>query len=224
MRCELSAMARRPSSDSLPLLEEEVVPTFRFEKGLMRDGFMPVAGCDEAGRGPLAGPVVASAVILDPRRIPEGLNDSKQLTAARREELYVEILATADVAIASLSPQSIDRINILRASLEAMRRAVASLPRTARFVLVDGRDVPAGLDCPAKALVKGDARSFSIAAASIVAKVTRDRMMQAAGTRYPHYGFEQHAGYATAVHRTAITTHGPCAIHRMTFSPFKPVA
>ncbi|MBX9456706.1 MAG: ribonuclease HII [Rhizobium sp.] len=217
-------MARRPSSDSLPLLGEEIVPTFRFEKGLMRDGFMPVAGCDEAGRGPLAGPVVASAVILDPRRIPAGLNDSKQLTAARREELYAEILATADVSIASLSPQSIDRINILRASLEAMRRAVASLPRAARFVLVDGRDVPAGLTCPAKALVKGDARSFSIAAASIVAKVTRDRMMQAAGVRYPHYGFEQHAGYATAVHRTAITAHGPCAIHRMTFSPFKPIS
>lgn len=200
------------------------MPTFRFEKGLMRDGFMPVAGVDEAGRGPLAGPVVASAVILDPRRIPKGLNDSKQLTAARREELYAEILATAEVSIASLSAGSIDRSNILRASLEAMRRAVASLPKTARFVLVDGRDVPAGLTCPAKALIKGDARSFSIAAASIVAKVTRDRMMRAAGICYPHYGFGQHAGYATEVHRSAIDTHGPCPIHRMTFSPFKPLA
>ena len=217
-------MARHSSFDSLPLPEEEIIPTFRFEKGLMRDGFMPVAGVDEAGRGPLAGPVVASAVILDPRRIPKGLNDSKQLTAARREELYEEILATAEVSIASLSPGSIDRINILRASLEAMRRAIASLPKTARFVLVDGRDVPAGLSCPAKALVKGDARCFSIAAASIVAKVTRDRMMRAAGLIYPQYGFDQHAGYATEVHRTAITAHGPCAIHRMTFSPFKPLA
>lgn len=215
-------MARRPSSGSLPLLEEEIVPTFRFEKGLMRDGFMPVAGVDEAGRGPLAGPVVASAVVLDPKRIPVGLNDSKQLTAARRDELYVEILATADVSIASLSPASIDRFNILRASLEAMRRAVASLPTMARFVLVDGRDIPAGLSCHAKALVKGDARSFSIAAASIVAKVTRDRMMAAAGITYPQYGFEQHAGYATEVHRAAITAHGPCPLHRMTFSPFKP--
>ncbi len=188
----------------------------------MRDGFLPVAGADEAGRGPLAGPVVAAAVILDPRRIPPGLNDSKQLTQARRDELYEEILATADVAVASLSAASIDRVNILRASLEAMRRAVASLPKAARFVLVDGRDVPAGLSCPAKALVKGDARSFSIAAASIVAKVTRDRMMQAAGMTYPHYGFEQHAGYATEVHRKAIDSHGPCAIHRMSFSPFKP--
>lgn len=223
MRCELSAMARRSSSDSLPFLEEEIVPTFRFEKGLMRDGFLPVAGVDEAGRGPLAGPVVASAVILDPRRIPKGLNDSKQLTAQRRDELYDEILATADVSIASLSAASVDRYNILRASLEAMRRAVASLPKTARFVLVDGRDVPAGLSCPAKALVKGDARSFSIAAASIVAKVTRDRMMQAAGITYPHYGFGQHAGYATEMHRAAIKDHGPCAIHRMTFSPLKPV-
>jgi ribonuclease HII len=216
-------MARRSPSDSLPLLEEEIVPTFRFEKGLMRDGFMPVAGVDEAGRGPLAGPVVASAVILNPRRIPKGLNDSKQLSAARREELYEEILATSEVSIASMSPTSIDRVNILRASLEAMRRAVASLPKTARFVLVDGRDVPAGLTCPAKALIKGDARSFSIAAASIVAKVTRDRMMRSAGITYPQYGFEVHAGYATEVHRTAITTHGPCAIHRMTFSPFRPV-
>jgi ribonuclease HII len=224
MRCELSPMARRPSSGSLPLLEEEIVPTFRFEKGLMRDGFMPVAGVDEAGRGPLAGPVVASAVILDPKRIPKGLNDSKQLTAARRDELYEEILATSEVSIASLSHLSIDRFNILRASLEAMRRAVASLPRTARFVLVDGRDVPAGLSCHAKALIKGDARSFSIAAASIVAKVTRDRMMCAAGISYPQYGFETHAGYATEVHRTAITAHGPCAIHRMTFSPFKPIS
>lgn len=188
----------------------------------MRDGFMPVAGVDEAGRGPLAGPVVASAVVLDPKRIPVGLNDSKQLTAARRDELYVEILATADVSIASLSPASIDRFNILRASLEAMRRAVASLPTMARFVLVDGRDIPAGLSCHAKALVKGDARSFSIAAASIVAKVTRDRMMAAAGITYPQYGFEQHAGYATEVHRAAITAHGPCPLHRMTFSPFKP--
>jgi ribonuclease HII len=214
-------MARMISSDSLPLIEEEIVPTFRFEKGLMRDGFLPVAGVDEAGRGPLAGPVVASAVILNPRKIPKGLNDSKQLTAARREELYEEILATSDVAISSLSAGAIDRINILKASLEAMRRAVASLPQRARFVLIDGRDVPPGLTCPGKALVKGDARSFSIAAASIVAKVTRDRMMQAAGLTFPQYGFEQHAGYATEVHREAITNHGPCAIHRMTFSPFR---
>ena len=187
----------------------------------MQDGFMPVAGVDEAGRGPLAGPVVAGAVILDPARIPEGLNDSKQLTATRRDALYAEILATSDVSVASLSAGSIDRVNILRASLEAMRRAVASLPRTPRFVLVDGRDVPVGLACPGRALVKGDARSFSIAAASIVAKVTRDRMMQAAGISYPQYGFEQHAGYATRVHRAAISEHGPCPIHRITFSPFK---
>jgi len=189
----------------------------------MRDGFLPVAGVDEAGRGPLAGPVVASAVILNPQKIPKGLNDSKQLTAARREDLYEEILATADVAISSLSALAIDRTNILKASLEAMRRAVTSLPKRARFVLIDGRDVPPGLNCPGKALVKGDARSFSIAAASIVAKVTRDRMMQAAGLTFPQYGFEQHAGYATEVHREAITNHGPCAIHRMTFSPFRPL-
>ena len=221
MNVRTTRMARMNSSDSLPLVLEEIVPTFRFERGLMRDGFMPVAGVDEAGRGPLAGPVVASAVILDPRKIPKGLNDSKQLTAARREELYEEILATSDVAISSLSALAIDQTNILKASLEAMRRAVASLPKRAMFVLIDGRDVPPGLTCPGKALVKGDARSFSIAAASIVAKVTRDRMMQAAGLTFPQYGFEQHAGYATEIHRTAIDSHGPCAIHRMTFSPFR---
>jgi len=221
MNVRTTRMARVNSSDSLPLVLEEIVPTFRFEKGLMRDGFLPVAGVDEAGRGPLAGPVVASAVILNPQKIPKGLNDSKQITAARREELYEEILATADVAISSLSALAIDRTNILKASLEAMRRAVASLPKRAMFVLIDGRDVPPGLTCPGKALVKGDARSFSIAAASIVAKVTRDRMMQSAGLTFPQYGFEQHAGYATEVHREAITNHGPCAIHRMTFSPFR---
>ena len=214
-------MARHRPSDSLPLSEEVLSPTFRFETGLMRDGFAPVAGADEAGRGPLAGPVVAGAVILDPDHIPAGLNDSKQLTAAERERLFVEILATADVAVSSLSAASIDASNILKASLEAMRRALASLTRTPRFALIDGRDVPPGLHCPAKALIKGDARSLSIAAASIVAKVTRDRMMQAAGLVYPTYGFEQHAGYGTAQHRAGIDLHGPCPLHRLSFSPFR---
>ena len=214
-------MARHALTDSLPLLEEEPTPTFRIEEGLVRDGYESVCGLDEAGRGPLAGPVVASAVILDPRNIPEGLNDSKQLTAARREELFELILATSEVAIASVCAAEIDRINILRASLEAMRRAALSLQRRPKFALIDGRDVAPGLPCPAKALVKGDARSLSIAAASIVAKVTRDRIMARAGSRFPGYGFEVHAGYATEFHRDAITRLGPCAIHRMTFSPFR---
>lgn len=209
-------------ADSLPLEEIEPAPTFRFEQGLMRDGYRLVAGIDEVGRGPLAGPVVASAVVLDPDNIPDGLNDSKQLTAERREALYELILASAlDVAISSVSAPEIDRINILRASLEAMRRAAHSLHSRPHFALIDGRDVAPGLPCPGKAIVSGDARSLSIAAASIVAKVTRDRMMVAAGRRYPGYGFEFHAGYATEFHRNAIVELGPCAIHRMTFRPLR---
>ena len=208
--------------DSLPLLEIEPVPTFRFEEGLMRDGYQLVAGIDEVGRGPLAGPVVACAVVLDPRNIPEGLNDSKQLTLAQREALYELILdCAADVAISSVSALEIDRTDIRKASLEAMRRAVHSLHCRPHFAIIDGRDVAPGLPCPGKAIVKGDARSFSIAAASIVAKVTRDRMMVAAGHRYPGYGFEFHAGYATEFHRKAISGLGPCAIHRMTFRPLR---
>jgi ribonuclease HII len=209
-------------ADSLPLIEIEPVPTFRFEEALMRDGYSLIAGIDEVGRGPLAGPVVASAVVLDPRNIPEGLHDSKQLTAARREVLFEQILATAlDVAISSVSALEIDRTDIRKASLEAMRRATHSLHCRPSFVLIDGRDVAPGLPCPGKAIVKGDARSFSISAASIVAKVTRDRMMVAAAGHYPGYGFEFHAGYATAFHRRAIIEMGPCTIHRMSFRPLR---
>lgn len=219
--CHLPRMIRHALTDSLPFLEEDPQPTFLIEQGLLRDGYETVCGLDEAGRGPLAGPVVASAVILDPRNIPEGLHDSKQLTAAKREALFELILATSEVAIASVSAAEIDRTNILKASLEAMRRAAHSLHRRPKFALIDGRDVAPGLPCPGKALVKGDARSFSIAAASIVAKVTRDRMMAAAGNRFPGYGFEFHAGYATEFHREAIISLGPCAIHRMTFRPLR---
>ncbi|MBL0370753.1 ribonuclease HII [Rhizobium sp. KVB221] len=214
-------MKRHALTDSLPLFEEAPRPTFLIEEGLMRDGYEMVCGLDEAGRGPLAGPVVASAVILDPHNIPDGLHDSKQLTAARREHLFELILASAEVAVASVSPAEIDRTNILRASLEAMRRAALSLHRRPHFALIDGRDVAPGLPCPAKALIKGDARSLSISAASIVAKVTRDRIMSAAGKTFPGYGFELHAGYGTQVHRDAINALGPCAIHRMTFRPLR---
>ena len=209
-------------ADSLPLMEIEPVPTFRFEEGLMRDGYRLVAGIDEVGRGPLAGPVVACAVVLDPDNIPEGLNDSKQLTLLQREMLYELILASAvDIAVSSVSALEIDRTDIRKASLEAMRRAAHSLHCQPHFAIIDGRDVAPGLPCPGKAIVKGDARSVSIAAASIVAKVTRDRMMVAAGNRYPGYGFEFHAGYATAFHRKAIIGLGPCAIHRMSFRPLR---
>ncbi|NKJ37056.1 ribonuclease HII [Rhizobium sp. SG570] len=201
--------------------EAPIIPTFELELIARRAGHWPVAGADEAGRGPLAGPVVAAAVILDPERIPQGLNDSKQLTAARREALFVEILATATVSIASSSAARIDTTDIRKASLDAMRRAICSLAVPASYVLTDGLDVPAGLACPGKAVVKGDARSFSIAAASIVAKVTRDRMMARAGDDFPAYGFAAHAGYGTAQHRAGIELHGPCSLHRMSFRPLK---
>lgn len=189
----------------------------------MRQGEAPVVGMDEAGRGPLAGPVVAAAVILDPKRIPKGLDDSKRLPAEERERLFAAICASAVcVSVSSICATTIDGINILRASLEAMRRAVNGLSVVPRYALADGRDIPPGLPCPAQALIKGDQRSQSIAAASIVAKVTRDRIMTRMATHKPHYGFESHVGYATRRHREAIVEHGPLErVHRMTFAPFR---
>ncbi|MDO6962638.1 ribonuclease HII [Rhizobium alvei] len=216
-------MSRRIPSDSPDLFANASPdgPSFRFEEAARLDGFRIIAGTDEAGRGPLAGPVVASAVILDPANVPEGLNDSKQLSAEKRAQIYDGILATADVAVVSVSAATIDRTDIRKASLLAMRRAVESLTRRPDFLLVDGRDVPPGLPCMGRAVIKGDALSLSIAAASIVAKVTRDRMMEEAGRLYPRYGFERHAGYATAEHRKAIEKFGPCPIHRMSFRPLR---
>jgi len=219
--CERCRMPRRPPDSPMLFDEGPIVPTFELELIARRAGHWPVAGADEAGRGPLAGPVVAAAVILDPERIPQGLNDSKQLSAARREALFAEILATATVSIASSSAGRIDVTDIRKASLDAMRRAICSLAMPASYVLTDGLDVPAGLACPGKAVVKGDARSFSIAAASIVAKVTRDRMMARAGIVFPAYGFAAHAGYGTAQHRAGIEKHGPCSLHRMSFRPLR---
>ncbi|KQV68215.1 ribonuclease HII [Rhizobium sp. Root1220] len=217
-------MKRRTPPDSPMLFEDlPLVPDFRLELKARKAGHWPVAGADEAGRGPLAGPVVAAAVILDPRRIPDGLNDSKQLSAQRREELFVQILATATVSIASSCSRRIDDTDIRKASLDAMRRAIRGLAIPASFVLTDGLDVPPGLECPGQAVVKGDARSVSIAAASIVAKVTRDRMMVRAGHTFPLYGFGAHVGYGTAQHRAGIEEHGPCSLHRMTFRPLKRV-
>lgn len=193
-------------------------PDFSREAAYLRAGEAPVAGVDEAGRGPLAGPVVAAAVVLDPQRVPEGLGDSKQIAPDERARLYEIIVATADVAVASVSARSIDATDIRKATLEAMRRAVAGLRRAPARILVDGRDLPA-CPMPGEAIVKGDALVASIAAASIVAKVTRDRLMTRLGRHYPGYGFERHAGYATAVHRDAIRTLGPCPFHRLSFGP-----
>jgi len=181
----------------------------------------PVCGVDEAGRGPWAGPVSAGAVILDPEKVPAGLNDSKKLTAKARERLEIEIKATALAwGVGLASPQEIDEINILQATGLAMRRAMAGLKITPAFALVDGNyrfDLP----CPLQPIVKGDALSASIAAASILAKVERDRIMMAADLDYPEYGFAGHKGYHAASHVAALKAHGPCPIHRMSWAPIR---
>jgi ribonuclease HII len=197
------------------------MPDFLIETRLMRDGHQMIAGVDEVGRGPLAGPVVAAAVILNPLAIPEGLDDSKALSESERLRLSALILQTAHVGLCLLPPAEIDRLNIRGAALEAMRRAVAALPVRADFALIDGRDIPPGLGIPANALIKGDARSCSIAAASIVAKVLRDGLMRRLHLAHPQYGFDRNMGYPTAEHRAAITLHGATPHHRQSFRPFK---
>ena len=203
-----------------PLSTEQSVPDFAHEARLRARGFELVAGVDEVGRGPLAGPVVAAAVILDPDHLPDGLNDSKKLTASVRERLFTEIMRHAHVAIASIPAARIDVINIRQATFEAMAGALNGLAVRADFALIDGRDVPP-LPCPAEALIGGDRRSLSIAAASIIAKVTRDRMMTLLAQTYPDYGFEKHMGYGTAKHLKALDLHGPTPLHRMSFAPLK---
>ncbi|MGJ8562288.1 MAG: ribonuclease HII [Alphaproteobacteria bacterium] len=180
----------------------------------------PVCGVDEAGRGPLSGPVVAGAVILDPRNIPKGLNDSKALSEMRREYLLNEILQTAYVSIGIAEPEEVDRINVLAASMIAMKRAVEGLGRRPVAALIDGNRTP-DLKIPAEAIVKGDAKSLSIAAASIVAKVTRDRLMKQADARFPGFGFSGHKGYPTKMHRERLMEVGPCPIHRFSYAPVK---
>lgn len=210
--------------DDLPLRGSPLVQsgaTLDIESRLRSEGFFAVAGVDEAGRGPLAGPVSAAAVILDWANPIAGLNDSKQLKACDREALFAEICDKAVFAVSFSPPEEIDRINVLQASLTAMRRAVVALPRTADFALIDGNIVPKMLPCRAQAVIGGDGLSASIAAASIVAKVLRDRLMARAEAVFEGYGFARHFGYATAVHSKAISALGPCALHRRSFAPFK---
>ena len=197
----------------------QTVPDYSHELALQARGARVVAGVDEAGRGPLAGPVVVSAVILDPHQIPEGLNDSKKLTEAQREALFEQIVATARVSVVLAPPSIILSRNIRGATLWAMAQAVNSLGITPDRVLVDGRDVPMGLPCEGLALIGGDGRSVSIAAASIVAKVTRDRLCQIMDCDAPHFGFAGHKGYSTPQHMRALTEHGPCRHHREEFAP-----
>jgi ribonuclease HII len=196
------------------------MPHFRVERRLAAEGQWPVAGVDEAGRGPLAGPVAAAAVILDPGNLPRGLNDSKKLDPNERERLYEIVFAKAlAVGVAFASALEIDRLNIRQATHLAMRRALAALALAPVHALVDGDDLPSGLPCAGRTIVAGDASSMSIAAASIVAKVTRDRLMRRLAVRLPLYGFESHVGYATQAHLQALRTHGPSPYHRMSFSP-----
>lgn len=193
-------------------------PTFFRERALLAAGRQRIAGCDEAGRGPLAGPVVAAAVILDPKRIPKGLGDSKQLSRERREALYEIIMERSSVAVSVASPSRIERDNILRASIWALASAVRALPDQACHVLVDGKDrIP--VDCECEAVIGGDAKVASIAAASIVAKVTRDRLMIALAEAHPEYGFHRHMGYSTPEHMIALKRFGPTQHHRRGFAP-----
>jgi ribonuclease HII len=204
--------------------------SFEFEEPLWRQGVARVAGVDEAGRGPLAGPVVAAAAIL-PARWAEsglpaelaGLNDSKQLTAARREAFFEFITGCGKIefGIQAIDAGVIDAINILQATHRGMNEALEKLQPLPTHALVDGRPVKS-LRVPQTAIVKGDARSYSIAAASVLAKVTRDRHMLELHARFPEYGFAEHKGYGTAKHLAAIARHGPCLVHRKTFAPMKP--
>lgn len=204
--------ARKTISEmpALPLLDG------RDERALCPDGL--VAGVDEAGRGPLAGPVVAAAVVFEGEP-PQGLDDSKVLTAARREALFEEILSAGHVALATASPAEIDRFNIRGATLRAMARALAALPCRPRLALIDGRDVPPRLGCEGRAIVGGDGAIAAIAAASIVAKVSRDRLMARLDALHPGYGFSEHKGYGTAAHLAALARLGPCPAHRRSFAP-----
>jgi ribonuclease HII len=193
-------------------------PTYESERALIATGRLFVAGVDEVGRGPLAGPVGVGAVILDPDDLPMGLNDSKALSASRREELAVAIYAKAiAVSLAFASVEEIDRFNIRGATLLAMKRAVAALSVKPHYALIDGRDTPPGLLCPARPIIGGDGLSLSIAAASIVAKVARDALMARLDAVHPGYGFARHAGYATREHAAALARLGPCPLHRLSF-------
>ena len=194
-------------------------PDYSFETAWHARGLGQVAGVDEVGRGPLAGPVVAAAVILDPYHLPPGLNDSKKVSAKNRALLAKELPRIATVSIAEASVEEIDALNIRQATFLAMRRAVEGLAIAPDALLIDGRDIPQGLPCQAEAIVKGDGRALSIAAASIVAKEARDKMMRQLDAKFPGYGWAQNAGYPTKAHRNALLSLGVTPHHRRSFKP-----
>ena len=185
-----------------------------------------IAGIDEAGRGPLAGPVVVAAVVLRPGRTPvNGLADSKQLNAQRREQLYERIVERATAwHVVAVEVADIDRLNIYQATMLGMRLALEGVAHVAELARIDGNALPRGLPCPAEAWIGGDARDRAIMAASILAKVSRDRHMLDLHRRWPHYGFDEHKGYATPAHRAALKQHGPCPVHRRSFAPVRDAA
>ncbi|NND49732.1 MAG: ribonuclease HII [Rhizobiales bacterium] len=193
-------------------------PDLSFERALSARGLQPVAGIDEAGRGPIAGPVVAAAVILDQHRVPEGIRDSKELSPAKRDALFDNIMQSAEIGIGIAPVERIDADNILQATLWAMAQAANNLTSPPATVIVDGNQLPQ-LSCPCEAIIGGDRKSLSIAAASIIAKVTRDRMMEELARAFPQYGFERHRGYPTKAHIASLNAHGPCPHHRRSFGP-----
>lgn len=203
------------------LIEEEerarVIKMCEIEKACRKNGYKYIAGVDEAGRGPLAGPVFAAAVILPENIYIEGINDSKKLSEKKREQLFDVICEKAAAyCIAEVSEKQIDEINILNATFEAMNKAVDGLKIRPDYVLIDGNRIN-GMKIPHETIVKGDAKSISVAAASILAKVSRDRLMYKMAEKYPEYGFDKHKGYGTKAHCDAILKYGPCEIHRTTF-------
>ena len=198
---------------------ENMFPNFKIEQDLINNGCSTIAGVDEVGRGPLAGPVTAAAVILDPLNIPENLNDSKVLSSKKREKLFDELKSSSIFAIAHVSPKEIDKLNILQASLLAMVNAVSNLKVTPNHILIDGNKVPERLVGQATAVVKGDSKVLSIAAASIIAKVTRDKLMRDLDSEFPVYGWAKNAGYPTKCHMNAIVKYGVTPYHRRSFRP-----
>lgn len=207
------------ADESTPLPQPAPPPDLKLERRAIRHGARVVAGVDEAGRGPLAGPVVVAAVVLNTRRIPDGVNDSKQLSLDAREAIYEKLMQSATVSVAVAPPAVIARLNILQATLWAMRQAVLGLSLRPDHVLVDGNILPKELPCHGQTVIGGDARSLSIAAASIVAKVTRDRMCAVMHCEEPDYGFDGHKGYSTPEHLAALAALGPGRHHRMDFQP-----
>jgi ribonuclease HII len=197
---------------------QKFTPDWHYEAAY--DG--PIAGIDEAGRGPLAGPVVTAAVILDKNNIPAGLNDSKKLSSTKRDILFEQLFACAHIGIGIAEPEEIDRLNVLGATLAAMARSADDLTIRPIALLVDGNKAPT-TNIPTQTIIKGDAKSLSIAAASIIAKVTRDRLMEMADIRFPGYDFSRHKGYPTALHREYLHSKGACPLHRRSYAPVKAV-